>query len=140
MPVELRKDRVYFVESAQDQTVRLALAPHIFAGNELRWFDTVRGRVKRGSVVTNGPNELVWQSLEGPRYRITELTLERYNKEIRAKVERSPSFPSTDAMHRFYVAQFAPMIGPTPSTPPPPVAPKPAPKKTAQSRKPVPRK
>jgi len=120
--MELRQDRVYLVESVQDQTVKLALGTHVFHG-ELRWFDTVRGRSKRGILVADGPSELVWQSLDGPRYRFTPLTLERYNKDIRHRVEQSPSFPSVDELNRFYVRQFGPMIGlppPAPPAPPPP--------------------
>lgn len=108
--MQLRKDRVYMVESAQDASVRLALGTHVLHG-ELRWFDTVRGRCKRGRAVVDTATELVWQSTDGARYRFVELTLDRYNRDVRPRVELSPAFATQEALHGFYLQQFGPMIG-----------------------------
>lgn len=133
MGMQLQKDRVYLVESPTDQTVKLALGTHVF-GDELRWFDTVRGRTKKGRVVSDTPQELVWQAMDGVRYRFTELTLEKYNRDIRPRVERSPGFPTVDEMHRFYVRQFGPLIGLPPPPLPPLKGPAPAAKKPAAAK------
>lgn len=115
--MELRQDKLYRVESAQDHTVRLALSPHIHH-QELRWFDTVRARAKPGRVASDDAVAFVWAGVDGARYRFTVVSLAEYLRDLRALVELRPVFHTDADMHRFFVNQFAALTG-APVLPPP---------------------
>ncbi len=108
-PVPLDRDRVHLVECADDDTVLLALAPEVLGRGDptcLRWFDTVRERMKSGRVVRSERALLVFKSEDGPTYTLRPLTLDAYATKVREKVDGSPSFKTEDDLHRHYVRTF----------------------------------
>ncbi len=99
----LRDDVVYRVRST-DPTVSLALKPHLFE-DELRWFDTVRGRVKPGRLLESSPRGFVWETPEAVRYEFSVLGLDEYRRDLREQVEGGLDFPDEAAMHAFFVTE-----------------------------------
>ena len=97
----LDKEQVYFVQSDQDPTALLARRAGVRDG-WVFWDDTSRDRVHRvaGVKKTDGAVEVTTEP--GYVYRFQPLTLELYDAQVRAHVELSPDFPSTEEVVRFY--------------------------------------
>ena len=103
----LRPEFVYRVSCSLEETVSLGLGVVVEADTTLSWFDTLRTRVRHGTVVRGTDEMLEFRDQRGRLYRFEPLTLEVYNREVRATVEGTPFFPTDRALHRFYSEKFA---------------------------------
>ncbi|MFO0727048.1 MAG: hypothetical protein U1E65_24925 [Myxococcota bacterium] len=102
--VDLDPSELYFVSSAEDDTVLLGLDAKLHGGMA-EWFDTYRDRMKPVvSLSRQGP--VVTVVSEGARYRFEPLTKALYDAHVKSKVELSPDFASTEELRRFYLANF----------------------------------
>lgn len=97
----LDRNEIYFVESDQDPTALLARRAGIDDG-WVHWDDTVRDRLHRVTEVREEGELILVQTEAGFLYRFRPLTLELYDERVRANVELSPGFGSTEELREFY--------------------------------------
>jgi hypothetical protein len=104
MKESFTRDTVYFVESEQDSTALIARFAGIREGFVF-WDDTNRERAHpveswetKGALITV-------RTQSGTEYRFRPLTLELYEERVKAQVELSPSFDSTEDLQAFYLSQ-----------------------------------
>ena len=96
----LRKDTIYFVDSAEDGSVMLALDAKLHDGL-VEWFDTSRDRAFEVKSVEELPDGVLAVT-ERATYRLRVLTLELYEAHVRDNVTGHRSFASTEAVQDFY--------------------------------------
>jgi hypothetical protein len=109
---------IYFVESPDDDSVRLAVDLRIEEGPKGRpvisWSDTTRRRVFEvfefqtpvRVLQRPEPHEVRFTSMSGRLYRLTPLTLRLYNDFVRETVHGQPVFSSDAEVQRFYHESF----------------------------------
>jgi hypothetical protein len=102
---KLKDDKLFLVESKEDSTVFLGLKPE-FREGMMCWFDTLRGRMKRGQLVSSSPTGAVFQGQDGAKYTFRVCTLKDYDERVKPHVEGGRAFTSDDEMHRFYIEHF----------------------------------
>lgn len=95
---------VYRVFSEEDPTASLALDAKIQNGH-VSWFDTARDRGHKIRTQRVEGDAMVFET-ERATYRFVPLTKELYDREIKAQVELSPEFASTDELRAFYLKNF----------------------------------
>lgn len=103
--VKLKDDKLFLVESKEDETVFLGLKPE-FKDGMMCWYDTMRGRMKRGQLVSSTPTSAVFQGQDGAKYAFKVCTLKEYDERVKPHVENGPSFQSEDELHKFYIERF----------------------------------
>ena len=104
--VRLRNDRLYLVESKEDSTVRLALAPECRDGEMMCWLDTQRPRMKPGRLEASTPTSARFRGVDGALYVFRVCSLQDYVTHMQPFVEAAPTFATEEALHRFYVDNF----------------------------------
>ncbi len=96
----LDRDTVYLVESAEDQTVLVAVFPRL-SSRGVEWFDSVRDRGFRvESVERDG--DAVAVKTPNATYRFTPLTIDLYRARVQRRVSGKPAFSSTESVQRYY--------------------------------------
>jgi hypothetical protein len=104
--VKLRDDKLFLVESKEDGSVFLGLKPECRDGVMMCWFDTLRGRMKRGRLEASTPTSARFRGEDGATYTFRVCTLKDYNERVKPRVEGGPGFASEDELHRFYIEHF----------------------------------
>ena len=95
-------NQVYYVVSDVDPTALIARRAGIDAG-WLHWDDTNRDRMRRAlNVETLEDGAVKVLTEDAVSYTFRPMTLELYDVNVRAKVELSPIFPTTEALVDFY--------------------------------------
>ena len=90
-------DKIYYVESASDPTVLLALDAHFGDDGYIRWFDTRKERIMRvGRIAENTAEKFAFEREDGSTYIFTPLTLERYEESVRNRLIKPESFQDED--------------------------------------------
>lgn len=94
-------ERVYYVESAEDPTVLLALDIVLSAG-QIRWFDTIKERrMKLRRVLNDDPLHFAFEREDGETgrvYRFVPLTLEIYRERVRSHLLDGRDFETSKEM------------------------------------------
>jgi hypothetical protein len=103
--MKLNRKEIYRVFSDEDPTALIGLDARVEDGH-LTWFDSNRDRGHRVSGAREEPGALIFETETGFTYRFVPLTKELYDRDVRARVELSPEFESTDAIRRFYFTEF----------------------------------
>lgn len=102
----LSSNRAYAVQSEQDPSVLLAMSPQQ-AGNLISWFDGLRERtmtVKR--VIADNLEHFSFERGEIPAtYTLIPLTLETYEKVVRARYPDLPAFADEQSMWAYFADQ-----------------------------------
>ena len=93
--------QVYYVVSDVDPTALLARHAGI-DGGWLHWDDTNRERMRHALAVELLDGAVKVMTEDAVSYTFRPLTLELYDQHVRAKVELSPIFPTTEALVEFY--------------------------------------
>jgi hypothetical protein len=96
---KLKDDKLFLVESKEDDTVFLGLKPEYREGM-MCWFDTLRPRMKRGELVSSSPVSAKFTGQDGAHYAFRVCTLKDYDERVKPHVENGPSFKSDDELHR----------------------------------------
>ncbi|MFZ9886458.1 MAG: hypothetical protein ACO3JL_03055 [Myxococcota bacterium] len=102
---EFDVEKVYLVESEEDDSVLLAIEPS-FRDGHMCWFDTLRPRALPGRLESLTGEGARFVSSAGATYRFRPLTLAVYEARVRPRVEAAPSFASDAELHRFYRERF----------------------------------
>lgn len=93
--------RVFFVSSANDPTVLLALNLEV-RGAYVRWFDTVKERMMRVKrILDEDPSHFVFERDEQEGngvYTFIPMTLEIYNEKVKHQLLASQDFTDEEAM------------------------------------------
>ena len=122
---------IYFVESPDDDSVRLAMDLQIGEGPKglpvISWSDTSRRRAFEvfefktpvKELQRPEPAEVRFTSMSGRLYRLRPLTLRLYNDFVRATVHGEPVFSSDAEVQRFYRESFGQDLLPRERTEPP---------------------
>jgi hypothetical protein len=109
---------IYFVESPDDDSVRLALEVQIEEGPKglpvISWSDTTRRRTfevfefktPAKALARAEPEDIRFISMSGRLYRLRPLTLRLYNDHVRETVHGRPVFSSDAEVQRFYHESF----------------------------------
>lgn len=97
--------KVYLVESADDDTVMLALDPAYDEGY-MRWYDTTRERMFAGQLLSQAKDRAEFVSESGTFYSFSPLTLAAYRDRVQPSVVGSPHFSSEAELYRYYRENF----------------------------------
>ncbi len=91
----------YFVESDEDPTALIARRPGLSDGY-VWWEDTNRERGHEVKTIQVDGDVVTVATKSDRTYRFRPLTLALYDERVRAQVELSPTFESTEALQSFY--------------------------------------
>lgn len=105
MSEPFNRREIYRVRSDEDPTALIGLDVKLEDGH-LSWFDTGRDRGHRIVKTSGDGSDTVYETETGFHYRFEPLTKEIYDREVKALVELSPDFESTDEIRRFYYEKF----------------------------------
>ncbi|MBI3442438.1 MAG: hypothetical protein HY007_01595 [Candidatus Sungbacteria bacterium] len=87
------RDKIYYVESAKDPTVLLALDARLGDDKNLRWFDTRKERImKVNRVAEDTAERFAFEREGGGTYVFTPLTLKRYEESVKSRLVQPESF------------------------------------------------
>jgi hypothetical protein len=100
-PSPLDPKQIYYVESDVDPTALIARHAGVDDG-WLHWDDTNRDRLRHALSVEVLEDGVAVMTENNVRYVFRPLTLELYDTYVKAKVELSPSFPTTEDLVEFY--------------------------------------
>lgn len=92
---------IYLVECDRDPTALLARHAGIREGH-VYWDDTNRERLHRVQTVKQEGEVVSVETDRGSVYRFRPLTVELYDQKVRANVELSPEFKTTEELKAFY--------------------------------------
>lgn len=92
---------IYRVRSEQDPTAVIALEARV-SRDHVSWFDTGRDRGHKLRAVRAEGERVVVETDRGWVYSFEPLTKEIYDREVKAQVELSPEFGSTEELRAFY--------------------------------------
>lgn len=93
---------VYWVESAEDPTVLLAINPRVTERGYVEWYDSVRDRIFP-VVETRTDGEVIVVVSKKASFRFLPLTLERYRSQVRHRVQGALDFSDDESLRRFYL-------------------------------------
>lgn len=86
-------NKIYYVESANDPSVLLALDARLGNDGTLWWFDTRKERImKIGRITEDTAEKFAFEREGGGEYVFVPLTLKRYEESVRSRLVKPRSF------------------------------------------------
>ena len=92
---------VYHVSCGDDSSVLIGMNVWTDSNNMVSWFDTVRQRLMRGTIIEKTPERLAFRREEragGQTYLFVPMSLDIYNSTVRNHLRDSQSFDDEQSM------------------------------------------
>lgn len=97
-----RENGIYLVESAEDNSVLVAIDPTFTPeNNTVQWFDTKKARLKKvANILEVSPEKIVFQDTEGATYSFQDMTLDLFNEKVKEQLSNVGDYQTQEEMEQ----------------------------------------
>jgi hypothetical protein len=95
-----QENGIYFVESAEDNSVLIAIDPsYSQENNTVQWFDTKKARLKKvANIMEISPEKITFQDSEGSTYSFQTMTFELFNEKVKDQMSNVGDYKNQKEM------------------------------------------